>query len=262
MKPNKFRQALAEGRVPVGHMISEFATRGVAKIVEAAGLDFVFIDMEHTAIDPARVADLIAWFKATPIAPFVRVPQGLYHFIARTLDAGALGVMVANVETAEQAKEIVDAAKYAPLGRRGVGLGLAHTDYRNPDPAAYFHEANENTTVIAMIESWRGLANVDAIAATEGIDLLWVGHFDLTQSMGIPAQFQDPRFLEALRTVAAAAKLHGKPLGIQPGNLEHARQWRDLGCTVFSCGNDVSVYSSALVAGVAALRDAIGPARE
>ena len=123
MKPNLFRGVAAEGRIPVGHMIWEFGTRGIAKILENAGLDFVLIDMEHTSFDMERVADLIAWFKATPIAPFVRVPQGFYHFLARVMDAGALGAMVANVESAEQAKAIVDAVKYAPLGHRGVGLG-------------------------------------------------------------------------------------------------------------------------------------------
>ena len=80
----------------------------------------------------------MAWLEATDIAPFVRVPQGLYHFLARTMDAGALGVMVGNVETAEQAKAIVDAVKFAPLGKRGVGLGTAHTDYQQPDPTDLF----------------------------------------------------------------------------------------------------------------------------
>src|SRR5213592_2416284 len=153
MKQNRFQRVLREGGVPAGHMIMEFGTRGIAKILEAAGVDFVLIDMEHTGFDAERIADLVAWFKATDIAPFVRVPQGLYHFIARTMDAGALGVMVANVETGEQARSIVDAVKYAPLGKRGLGLGTAHNDYTAPPAAAYFAESNENTTVICLIES-------------------------------------------------------------------------------------------------------------
>src|SRR6266568_6107643 len=144
MKPNRFQRVLREGGSPAGHMIMEFATRGIAKILEAAAVDFVVIDMEHTGFDTERIADLIAWFKATDIAPFVRVPQNLYHFLARTMDAGALGVMVGNVETPEQAREIVGAVKYAPMGHRGVGLGTAHTDYVVPNPASYFREANEN----------------------------------------------------------------------------------------------------------------------
>jgi hypothetical protein len=106
----------------------EFGPRGLAKILAAAGVDFVDHRYGTSGFDTERVADLMAWFKATEIAPFVRVPQGLYHFIARTLDAGALGIMVANVETGEQAKAIVS-AKYAPMGNRGVGWGTAHNDY-------------------------------------------------------------------------------------------------------------------------------------
>src|SRR6185312_8998072 len=114
------QRVLGQGGVPTGHMIMEFGTRGIAKILEAAGVDFVVIDMEHTGFDAERVADLMAWLKATDIAPFVRVPQGLYHFLARTMDAGALGVMIGNVQTPEHAHQIVQAVKYAPLGNRGV----------------------------------------------------------------------------------------------------------------------------------------------
>ena len=112
MKPNRFKQILAEGKVPVGHMVMEFGTRGMPKILEAAGLDFVVVDMEHTGFTSANIADMMAWFKATPIAPFVRIPQAQYHFVARTLDVGALGIMVPNVQSAAQARAIVDAAKY------------------------------------------------------------------------------------------------------------------------------------------------------
>ena len=89
MKPNRMKQVLAEGKVPVGHMVAEFTTRGIAKILESTGVDFVLIDMEHTSAGAERIGDLIAWLKATPITPIVRVPQPNYHFIARTLDAGS-----------------------------------------------------------------------------------------------------------------------------------------------------------------------------
>ena len=235
-------------------MVWEFGTRGMPKILEAADLDFVLIDMEHSTFDGERVADLLAMFKATPIAPFVRVPQRLYHFLARAMDAGALGVMVANVETAEQAREIVAAVKYAPMGHRGVGLGSAHTDYIVPDPATYFRESNENTTVIAMIESPRGVANADAIAAAPGVDVLWVGHFDLTQAMGIPAQFHHPDFLDAIRKVIAAARGHGKVAGINPSVPDQAEEWIAAGFNAISWGNDVTIYRTALASAIQSLR--------
>jgi 2-keto-3-deoxy-L-rhamnonate aldolase RhmA len=254
MKDNRFRKVVAAGGIPVGHMIWEFGTRGIAKILESANLDFVLIDMEHSEFDTERVADLIAWFKATDIAPFVRVPQGLYHFLARVMDGGALGVMVANVESGEQAKQIVDAVKFAPLGKRGVGIGGAHTDYLNPDPVAYFKRANENTTVICMIESPAGLENVDAIAGTPGVDMLWIGHFDLSQAMGIPAQFQNPKFLEAQRKVVDSARKHHKLAGMQPGNMEQAEQWLKMGFNVLSWRGDVAVYAGTLRSEVGELR--------
>lgn len=246
MKENRFKRVLRQGGAPVGHMIMEFGTRGIAKILEAAGVDFVVIDMEHTGFDTERIADLMAWFKATDIAPFVRVPQSLYHFIARTMDAGALGIMVGNVETGGQAKSVVNAVKYAPLGARGVGLGTAHNDYVPPDPVTYFERSNDNTTVICQIESSTGLANLDEIAGTDGVDVLWVGHYDLSQSMGIPAGFDDPRFTDALRKVVEAANRRRKLAAIQPGSMRQAEEWLRMGFHFMSWKTDIAVYRAAL----------------
>jgi 2-dehydro-3-deoxyglucarate aldolase/4-hydroxy-2-oxoheptanedioate aldolase len=261
VKNNRFQRILREGGTPQGHMMMEFGTRGIAKILEAAGLDYVIIDMEHTGFDAERIADLLAWLKATDIAPFVRIPQAHYHFIARTMDAGALGIMAPNVETAEHAKSIVDAMKYAPLGKRGVGLGTAHNDYVAPDPQTYFEFANRNTTVICQIESVTGLANLDAIAGIQGVDVLWVGHYDLSQSMGIPGQFLDPRFQEALRTVVDAADRHGKLAGVQPGTMEQAESWWRLGFRVLSWKTDIALYRAALENELQQLRKLVIQAR-
>lgn len=255
MKPNRFRQALAEGRVPLGHMVMEFATRGIAKILETANPDFVIYDMEHSNLGNDRIADLIAWSKACPFAPFVRVPQGQYHFLARVMDAGALGVMVGNVETPEEARDIVRAVKYAPMGARGVGLGTAHNDYLMPNPAAYFAEANASSVVICQIESEKGLENARAIAAVEGVDVLWIGHFDLSQAMGIPGQFEHPRFIEAMRTVCAAAKEHGKHAAMQPGTIDQVKAWAAHGFDVFGFQTDIAAYRGAVTGAFQKLRE-------
>jgi 2-keto-3-deoxy-L-rhamnonate aldolase RhmA len=235
-------------------MVMEFATRGIAKIVEAADLDFVLYDMEHSGFSMDHVFDLIAWSKAASFAPMVRVPQGHYHFIARVLDAGALGIMVANVQTPEEAAEIVACTKYPPAGKRGVALGTAHTDYVMPAPAEYLAEANESIVVICQIESGRGVENSDAIAAVSGVDCLWIGHYDLSFSLGIPGQFSDPRFVAARKTVAEAAQRHGKLLGVQPGSAEMAADWIAAGFNVISWGSDAAIYRNALEAGVKQLR--------
>lgn len=255
MKANRFKQVLAEGKVPVGHMILEFATRGIAQMVERAGLDFVLVDMEHTGFTSADIADLMAWFKATNVAPFVRIPQVQYHFIARTLDVGALGVMVPNVKSGTEAKAVVDAVKYAPLGKRGVILGNAHTDFMQVKPREFMDYANDNTTVICQIESQEGLDNLEEIATTAGVDVLWVGHFDLSQSLAIPGQFHHPKFLDSVKLVIEATNKHGLAAGIQPGSLEQAQEWMEMGFNVISYGGDFAVYLNALSQAVAGVRD-------
>ncbi|MHB8646052.1 MAG: HpcH/HpaI aldolase family protein [Thermomicrobiales bacterium] len=254
MQPNRFNQVRAAGKVPVGQMLWEFGSRGMARMMDACDMDFVIIDTEHAAFSSADVADLVAWFSATTIAPFVRVPEIAYHLLARTMDAGALGVMVPNVKTADEARAIVDAVKYAPLGTRGLGLGGALTGYRGVVPAEFLQYSNENTTVMCQIESVEGIANLEAIATTPGVDLLWVGHFDLSQSMGIPGQFHDPRFLGNLKRVVDVCNRHNLGAGIQPGSIEQAHEWLDIGFNVISYGTDMSVYLAAMTDAVTQVR--------
>jgi 2-dehydro-3-deoxyglucarate aldolase/4-hydroxy-2-oxoheptanedioate aldolase len=239
-------------------MVFEFGTRGLPKILEAAEVDFVVVDTEHSGFGTADLANMMAWFKATPIAPFVRIPKIDHHFVSRTLDLGALGIMAPNVESADEARSVVDAAKYAPMGKRGVMLGAAHADFKNVKPRQFMDHSNENTTVICQIESQQGLDRLEEIAATPGVDVLWVGHFDLTLSMGIPGRFQDDRFLEALRLVVDTARKHGLAAGIQPRNLDQAREWLEVGFNVISCSGDGFVYRDALAQQVAGVHRLAG----
>jgi 2-dehydro-3-deoxyglucarate aldolase/4-hydroxy-2-oxoheptanedioate aldolase len=254
MKKNRFKEVLAEGGVPVGHMVLEFGTRGMPQILERTGVDFVVVDMEHSGFTIADIADMMTWFKLTKLAPFVRIPQIQYHFIARTLDAGALGIMVPNVRNAAEAVTVVDAAKYAPLGKRGVGIGTANTDYRPVDPESFLTYANDNTTVILQIESQEGLDNLEGIASTSGVDVLWVGHFDLSHSMGMAGQFEHPRLVDALGTVVKVAKKHGLTACIQPSSPAQAQEWLGIGFNAISYGSDLSFYPDALGGAVADLR--------
>ena len=254
MKPNRFKEQIAKNNFSIGHMVQEFGTRSQAKVLEQIDIDFVIIDTEHSAFTSANVADMVAWLKATDIAPFVRIPQIQYHFIARTLDAGALGIMVPNVKSGAEAKSVVNASKYAPIGDRGVGLSAAHTDFKKVVPHEYMAYSNRNTTLICQIESKEGLGNIEDIATTPGIDVLWVGHFDLSQSLGIPGQFEHEKFLRAIQHVADIAKKHGLGAGIQPNSIGDANTWMNMGFNVISYGNDHLVYMNALKNAVDKLR--------
>lgn len=246
MQPNHLKAQLEAGQVPVGHMIWEFGTRGVASLAAQADLDFVLLDMEHGAFTSAQIADQIAWFRTTSVTPIVRVPQAEYHFIARTLDAGAMGIMMPNVRTPDMAGSVVEAAKYAPLGRRGLGLGGSVTRYETGDPKQQMDALNASTAIICQIESVEGLNHLDAIAAVAGVDVLWVGQSDLSQSLGIPGQFDHPDFQAALQRVIACCRQRGLGAGIQPSNLAQCRQWMDIGFNVISFSVDTAVYAEAL----------------
>ena len=255
---NNLKARLAEGRVPVGHMIWEFATRGMATMAESAGLDFVLIDMEHGPFSAAQVADLIAWFRRTSVTPMVRVPVPEYHFIARMLDAGALGIMTPNVRDGATARHIAQSVRYAPEGRRGLGLGGSVSGYEAVDFRSFMDASNEAVTIINQIESQEGLDNLEEIAEA-GTDVLWVGQADLSQSLGIPGEFDHPRFQAALRQVVDCARAHGLGAGIQPSDAEQMAAWRAVGFNVISYSVDTAVYAAALAAGCEAVRDTEAP---
>jgi len=255
MPRNRLLEKLRDGQPAVGHMIWEFFSRGLPRIVAQSGVDFVVIDMEHSGFGIDKLWDLIAGFRFVDPTVMVRIPVPEYSFVARALDAGAQGIMCPNVKTMEEVQLLADSMLYPPQGMRGVGLGHAQSDYAGVDAPAYVRAANLNNCLICQIESVEALAIIDQIAAHPAVDVLWIGHFDLTASMGILGEFQNPKFFEALRKTIDAAHRHGKAAAIQPGNVEQAREWKALGFDVLSFGTDHLVYAGALKAGVAAVRE-------
>jgi len=226
------------GEQVLGAMIFEFFSPGIPQLLCNAGCEYVLYDMEHTGIGLETLKEQVAYCRGLPITPMARVPRGEYHFLARALDIGMKGLMIPMVESAEEAARIVAATRYPPVGRRGAAFGFAHDDYSGGDPKDKMARANAEVTVIAQIETERGLANVDEIAAMEGIDVLWVGHFDLANFLGIPGEFQNPLFIDAVRTVVAAARRAGKGLGFMPANADWAREYKGYGFNMLAVGTD------------------------
>lgn len=232
------RERVMAGEQVLGAMIFEFFSPGIPQLLCNAGCEYVLYDMEHTGIGLETMKQQVAYCRGLPITPMVRVPRGEYHFLARALDIGMQGVMIPMVESAEEAARIADATRYPPVGRRGAAFGFAHDDYSGGDPKQKMARANAEVTVIAQIETERGLANVDEIAAVEGIDVLWVGHFDLANFLGIPADFQNPIFLDAVSKVVAAARRAGKGLGFMPADAAWAREYKGYGFNMLAVGTD------------------------
>ena len=250
MRTNHVKRTLAAGGTSVGTMMFEFDSPGIGRIASLAGADFVIFDMEHSGWSDETVKGLIASTRAAETVPMVRVPSTQYHLLSRPLDAGAMGLMVPMVEDEAQARTIVRSAKYPPMGARGAGFSLAHDDFEGGDVAAKMTSANEEGFLIAQIETSRGIENVEEIAAVEGIDCLWIGHFDLTLSMGIPAQFGHPDFLKAVDRMLNACAKHGKAPGIMGGSVEASNAWLERGFRAIAYGGDLWIYQEALSHGI------------
>jgi 2-keto-3-deoxy-L-rhamnonate aldolase RhmA len=197
----------------LGHFIVEFATPGIGHILKQAGCDFALFDLEHSGFGFETVKSAARYFEAAGLPAIVRVPSKEYHHIARACDLGAEGIMIPMVGTAAEANAVVNCMKYYPDGRRGVALGVAHDAYGQGPVSDKLAAANERTTLFCQIETAEGVENADAIAAVDGIDCLWIGHFDLSVSLGIPGQFDHPKFLKAVERTIAAAKKHKRALG-------------------------------------------------
>jgi 2-keto-3-deoxy-L-rhamnonate aldolase RhmA len=235
------RQRLQQGDVLLGQMVLEFFTPGIGPMLAACDLDFVIFDMEHGRCDIGLLAEMIASCRGSNIVPLARVPDVDFAPLSRALDLGARGVMVPRVETRKQAEEIVSQLRYAPEGKRGVALGIAHDLYRAGSPE-FFAKANEETAVILLLETAKAFENLDEIISVPGVDIAWVGHYDLTVSMGIPTQFDHPRFLAAMDEFVSVCRRHGVAPGFLPPSPEAAVHWIAKGFRVISLGSDIGVF--------------------
>ena len=244
MPKRTVRQRVLAGEIVNGVMVFETFTSGIAKIARLAGAEFIFYDMEHTGLSIESLKMLVATCGGAGIVPMTRVPRGEYHLLAPALDVGVHGVMIPMVENANQARDIVEATRYPPFGRRGAAFGFAHDGYETGDVKSKIRRLNDRNLVIAQIETERGLENVEQIAAVKGIDVLWVGHFDLTNFLGIPADFKNPVYVKAVRHIVHVAKSHRKGLGFMATDATWYNEYKALGFNMLAAGTDQSILAS------------------
>jgi 2-keto-3-deoxy-L-rhamnonate aldolase RhmA len=237
-----------------GHFIVEFATPGIGHICKAAGCDFALFDTEHSGFHNETIKSAIRYFEAARLPTIVRVPSKEYHHIARAADMGAEGIMLPMVNDAAEARAILDCVKYVPEGKRGVALGIAHDAYRGGPVMEKLAAANERTAFFAQIETAAGVENADAIAATPGVDCLWVGHFDLSCSLGVPGQFDHPKFKDAIARTIEACRRHGKAAGRLVPDAETGVALHKEGFDFVCYSGDVWVLQAGIKAGIDAIR--------
>jgi len=255
LRENPLKQRVLDGTVCFGTMIFELTSTGLPQILEAGGAEFAIYDLETAGLSLADIRTQIALSRGTSLVPLVRIPNLDARYVAQVMDCGALGVMLPMVETADQAASLVRASRFPPRGNRGTTSGLAHDEYRGGDASAKMAQEDNRVLTVAQIESVLGVENVEAIASVPDLDVLWLGHNDLSVSMGIPGKFDHPRFVEALDRIVAACRLHGKAAGAGARDAETAAPFIARGFSVMTIASDVQLLLSGLGREIAAARN-------
>lgn len=225
------------------------------KLLAVTGLDFVIIEMEHSDFTIAEVGTLCLVAREAGIVPIVR-PAGLTpHDYTRPLDAGAMGLLLPNIESAERLEAIMQATKFFPRGRRILNMRGPHTDFvKLTEPLQQIEQMNAETVTVAMIESQRGLDQLDAICGVAGLNAVMVGPDDLSQDLGVPGEMQHPRMVEAIEHVIAVCERHDVPWGFSAQDPATAAKWIARGIRWMPYANDATALFNTFSAAATQLK--------
>lgn len=258
MIKNELKQIWAEGRPTINGWLS-IGNPFTAEIMAAQGYDSVSIDVQHGALDYSMLLPMFQAMRASGVVPMARVPWLEPGIIMKVLDAGAYGVICPMINTPEQAVELVSYLRYPPAGQRSFGPTRANFSAG----ANYAVESNDEILAFAMVETAEAMRNLDAIAATPGLDGIYVGPADLTFSLHqgrLAPGFdrEEPEMIEALRTIVAACKRHDKRAALHCGTADYAARAIEWGFDMTTVSGDSRLLAAAAQASVARFRELTG----
>ncbi len=210
-----------------------------------AGMDFCILDTEHGPMSQESATDLVIAAQGTGVAPIIRVGDNDERLILRALDIGADGVQVPQINNVDDASRVIHAAKYSPMGERGMSVFTRAGDYYVNEGRGHTDKQNEETMVVVHIEGQRGLNNLDEIMTVEGIDVLFLGPYDISQSLGLPGDVRNPKVEEALKVAAGKARAKGRAVGSYAKDVEMGKWLIDLGVQYLSINVDATIYMQA-----------------
>ena len=226
MRANHVKRRLKAGEPSIGTWLS-LSTPESAEYVSTLGLDWLVVDAEHNSVDPKTLSQMFMAMSHAPIAPMVRIPWNNPEYFKRSLDAGAWGIVVPNVQTREEAEQAVRATRYYPDGDRGVGGGRHYLSF-DTSGAEYYEHANEEILLVLMIEHAKGVENAEAILSTPGVDACFIGPNDMAASMGlglgVPLESDKPELVAAIKHVRETCKKYGVAPGIHTSGAEGVNQ--------------------------------------
>ena len=249
------RERLNNGDVLIGVFCKTTAPEFI-EVVGHAGFDFCILDMEHGPANLETLQNLIRAAEVSGVLPIVRTRDLCPESIGQPLDLGAAGIQVPQVTSRPEAEAVVDAAKFSPLGHRGVCRFVRAANFAALDRTAYFAQAN-SALVILQLEG-KHLSEYEKIAEIPGVDILFIGPYDLSQALGIPGEIEHPRVLEEMRKIIAVAKRKNKTIGVFADSLTQTRRWIDAGVQYIAYSVDVGLFYTACRDTVHAIRNQTG----
>ena len=244
MKKNNLKEALKEGKNVFGPFM-KFTDPAAVEIMGFAGFDFVIIDAEHGPISMQSAQNMIRAAETANITPIIRVSSDDEALILRALDIGAQGIEIPQINSKSQAIKAVKSVKYSPQGERGVCRYVRAANYSSMDKFKYFKFANEETMIIAHIEGVEGINNLDEILSVPGIDVIFIGPYDLSQSLGIPGEVNNPLVTERMKEVVLKCKENKVSVGTFVDDIKTAKFWVSLGVQYISFSVDVGILYNA-----------------
>jgi 4-hydroxy-2-oxoheptanedioate aldolase len=239
MQPNRVKQILREGGLALGTYVGGIADPQIVEIIGHAGYDAAFIDMEHTSFDLRDVQLMVMAAERVGITPIVRTPGFDPAFILRLLDMGVQGIQLPHVSDARAAREAVKAVRYAPLGERGMAGASRASQYGKIPLTEHMERSNREITLAVMIEDLPAVEDIDAIASTDGIDIVAVGPSDMSRALGVSGTADHPKLVAVVEKVAAAVRKGGIARLALPMNHaafpRNAAQLKELGVGYCNC---------------------------
>jgi 4-hydroxy-2-oxoheptanedioate aldolase len=244
LEKNNLKEVLKEGKNVFGPFM-KLTDPAVVEIMGFAGFDFVIIDAEHGPISMQNAQNMIRAAESVNITPIIRVGSNDEALILRALDIGAQGIEIPQINSKPDAVRVVKSVKYSPQGERGVCRYVRAANYSSMDKFKYFKSANKETMIIAHIEGVEGINNLDEILSVSGIDVIFIGPYDLSQSLGIPGQVNDPLVVEKMKEVVLKCMQNKVAVGTFADDVETAKSWVSLGVQYMSFSVDVGILYNA-----------------
>ncbi len=235
------KERVEKNEILLGTMISELGCPNLIRMMQTGGFQFVIIDGEHGPFDLTQMAGMVAVGNGIGMPVIIRIPEIDRGFMTKALDMGADGFLIPMVNTADDARQLVEYAKYAPEGKRGISTTRAHTNYNPCGLREYMKSANRRILLMAQIETKEAVKNVEEIAAVSGIDVLIVGPSDLSSDLGVPGQLDAPVLLECAKKITDVALKNGKKCGTVSSNVKYLHACEDMGMSIFSMGSELGM---------------------